>query len=322
MKVKIEDIIVEERIRFTSGEDITELMASLQKLGQLHAITVKYLPELEKYRLIAGFRRLNAATKLGWVYIEGNVRHDLSELDEIDIEIEENFRRKNLDSFEMDIAVAKRERIRKELFPEKVQGGSLKTAHRYVKGKKKGQRKKEPIRDKLSVVALKKPQVKDDNEVIKQTMAKSTAEILDVSPRTVRRRAEVGEAILEKKFDEQKIEDYKKGKIAHSQMVKILQDERKAEKEAERIRKLEVGKKKAIEVIKEESIPEVKEEIIPESIVVPPPKPKICENCEDLLIADCPHCDKVVVICMWGLLNKVTDKGCDEFVRKKDENNI
>ncbi len=90
MKLKIDDIVVRNRIRRNLG-DISSLMESMQRHGLLNAIVVN-----RSYELVAGHRRLEAAKRLGWTTIEAEVMEDLDEIERIELEIDENVHRKSL----------------------------------------------------------------------------------------------------------------------------------------------------------------------------------------------------------------------------------
>ncbi len=66
-------------------------MESLKKHGQLNPITVN-----RDYELIADFRRLQAAKRLGWKTIQAVILDRRSEQQKLEIEIEENIQRQNL----------------------------------------------------------------------------------------------------------------------------------------------------------------------------------------------------------------------------------
>ena len=63
MLIAPDSVIVKKRIRRHLG-DIEALMESLKKYGQLSPIIID-----RGYELIAGFRRLEAAKRLGWKVI-------------------------------------------------------------------------------------------------------------------------------------------------------------------------------------------------------------------------------------------------------------
>ena len=90
MQVSIHKIIIEDRIRKELG-DLTPLMNSLQKHGQLNPIVID-----EESKLIAGHRRLESAKRLGWLTVETICLKELSRSDKLELEIDENIHRKEL----------------------------------------------------------------------------------------------------------------------------------------------------------------------------------------------------------------------------------
>ncbi len=101
MKIKLDSIKIGERQRLDLG-DISELADSMSRLGQIHNIGVNH-----DGLLIWGRRRLEAARQLGWTELEATVRENLSLVDEQEIELEEDIRRKSRTWQEEVIAVAK-----------------------------------------------------------------------------------------------------------------------------------------------------------------------------------------------------------------------
>ncbi len=95
MLIAPDSIIVKKRIRRHLG-DIEALMESLKKHGQLNPIIIN-----RSYELIAGFRRLEAAKRLGWKSIEAVILDKGSEEDKLEIEIEENIQRQDLSPEEL-----------------------------------------------------------------------------------------------------------------------------------------------------------------------------------------------------------------------------
>ena len=96
-KIKLDP---QQRIRQESGDYKNDpkyiaLKESMIKLGQLHAITLK-----ENYKLLAGFYRFCVAFELGWKTIKAKIYFNISEYDEILIEIIENNNRKDFTSYE------------------------------------------------------------------------------------------------------------------------------------------------------------------------------------------------------------------------------
>lgn len=96
MKIKISDITIAERVRVDVG-DLSQLVDSMDRLGLINPITVT-----DKNQLIAGYRRLQAAKRLGWEYIECTVTKPLSKMELLRIEADENITRKDFTDGEMD----------------------------------------------------------------------------------------------------------------------------------------------------------------------------------------------------------------------------
>ena len=88
MLVQIKDIKIKKRVRKDLG-NLEDLKDSLRTYGLLNPITLN-----SKYELIAGERRLQAATQLGWTSIQANIIDNISEGDQREMEIEENNQRK------------------------------------------------------------------------------------------------------------------------------------------------------------------------------------------------------------------------------------
>jgi ParB family transcriptional regulator, chromosome partitioning protein len=95
MKVNISDITVNDRVRKEMG-DLVPLMDSLEKHGLISPIVVN-----DEFQLVAGHRRLQAATKLGWKEVEVIIINNLSEEDLLEIELSENVYRKDFSPLEL-----------------------------------------------------------------------------------------------------------------------------------------------------------------------------------------------------------------------------
>lgn len=90
MQIKISEIKIKNRVRIDKG-DIKDLANSLTNVGQLNPIIID-----ENSVLIAGERRLLAAKSLNWETIEAKIESDLSDIEKLIIEREENLHRKDL----------------------------------------------------------------------------------------------------------------------------------------------------------------------------------------------------------------------------------
>ena len=93
MKISVDDVIVKKRIRKDDG-DIESLAESLKQYGQISPIVIN-----KNNVLIAGGRRLKAAKLLGWRTISAVVLESDTELERLELEVEENVQRRD---FNMD----------------------------------------------------------------------------------------------------------------------------------------------------------------------------------------------------------------------------
>lgn len=80
-------------------EDLNELQASLAASGLLQPITVRSTPGKKGYQLVAGERRLRAATALGWKEIPANVR-EVDDRALLTLALVENLQRSDLNPIE------------------------------------------------------------------------------------------------------------------------------------------------------------------------------------------------------------------------------
>ena len=108
MQVNIKDIIIKKRARKDEG-DLTKLMESLDKIGQLNPIILN-----SKMELIAGFRRLTAAKKLGWTKINATIIEIHDKADMLAIEIDENVQRLDFDEDDLAEAYKKLAKLRRK----------------------------------------------------------------------------------------------------------------------------------------------------------------------------------------------------------------
>ena len=87
MLIPNKDIKIKRRVRKDLG-DLSALKESLKLYGLMNPITLN-----KKYELIAGERRLQAAKQLGWTTINANIIDNLSEIEQLEMELEENTQR-------------------------------------------------------------------------------------------------------------------------------------------------------------------------------------------------------------------------------------
>lgn len=95
MQIKIDDIIVRKRIREDLG-DLRPLMESIRTHGLMNPVVIN-----SRKLLIAGERRLESARELGWKTIPVVVVDKEDEAERLEMEIEENTRRKALNPEEL-----------------------------------------------------------------------------------------------------------------------------------------------------------------------------------------------------------------------------
>ena len=87
MNISIDDIIVSDRVR-TDVQNVDSLAESMQKNGLMNPIVIT-----DKNKLVAGFRRLQAAKKLGWKTIEASIIESTEAEHFLELELEENVQR-------------------------------------------------------------------------------------------------------------------------------------------------------------------------------------------------------------------------------------
>lgn len=106
MLVPISNIKIRRRVRKDLG-NLDDLKASLRTYGLLNPITIN-----SKYELIAGERRLTAAKELGWTNIHANIVDNLTDIEQLEMEIEENNQRKEFTDEELLEGYKRLERLR------------------------------------------------------------------------------------------------------------------------------------------------------------------------------------------------------------------
>ncbi len=106
MKLHVQEIKIGKRIRKEFG-DLEELKESLNKHGLMNPVVVNKNKEL-----IAGHRRLESAKLLGWEYIEVTFVETEDEASMLELEIEENIKRKNLSETELEEASIRLDKLR------------------------------------------------------------------------------------------------------------------------------------------------------------------------------------------------------------------
>ena len=106
MQVRVEDVIIKKRVRRDLG-DLRPLMKSMQSYGLLNPIILNRQNEL-----IAGHRRLESAKMLGWRTIQAIMVDKESDLEKLELELEENLHRRNLSADELSDGYARLEKLK------------------------------------------------------------------------------------------------------------------------------------------------------------------------------------------------------------------
>ena len=114
MQIPIEEIVVKRRIRQDLG-DLSKLMESLKAYGLMNPILINSNREL-----IAGRRRLEASKRLGWKNIEAHIVDSSSDVNELEMEIDENLQRRNLSAVELAEGMSRLEKLRNPGFFRKI----------------------------------------------------------------------------------------------------------------------------------------------------------------------------------------------------------
>lgn len=95
MIIPISQIKIKKRVRKDLG-NLEDLKESLKLYGLMNPITIN-----KRFELIAGERRLQAAKQLGWTNINVNVIDNLTEVEQLEMELEENNQRKEFTDEEL-----------------------------------------------------------------------------------------------------------------------------------------------------------------------------------------------------------------------------
>jgi len=138
MKVAINEIVIHERVRREIG-DISSLMKSMQDHGQLNPITITRANEL-----IAGHRRLLAATELKWTYIEAHIVDKTSETEKLELELEENIHRKDFSPEELLAGYRRLEKLRRPSLAKRIGAFFSRLFGRLFRRKKKAEQANPP----------------------------------------------------------------------------------------------------------------------------------------------------------------------------------
>lgn len=131
MQVRIDEINLKKRVRKNLG-DLTPLMESIRKHGLMNPIVIT-----NKKELVAGHRRLECAKKLGWQVIEAHIIDNPSELEKLELEMDENIHRKNLTPDEVSEGYLRLEKLSRPGFFKRLWKALVNFFRRLFKKKKK-----------------------------------------------------------------------------------------------------------------------------------------------------------------------------------------
>lgn len=186
-EIDISKVVIKERIRNDLGE-MKSLQDSLASVGLIHPIAVN-----SSGGLITGYRRLIAAKNLGWNKIKATFFDGLTELDEFDIELQENLKRKDFNPVELAEALSRRKKIYEKEHPETKLGST-------GKGRPK---------DRLS-----------ESDNLKDRFTKDTAQTTGISETVIKETLQLTE------LPEPLKEKVKSGQLSKSRALKIYRKEK------------------------------------------------------------------------------------------------
>ena len=117
MKIKLSEIKEAEPKREHGKVEFSELKASIEKLGLIEPLVVN-----QENKLLCGRRRYQAVKELGWEDVDIRIIKTKNELEEFDIALDENIKRKQLTPLEEGQALLERKKIYERMYPETKQG--------------------------------------------------------------------------------------------------------------------------------------------------------------------------------------------------------
>lgn len=139
MQVPVDSVIVKSRVRKELG-DIESLKKSISSIGQLSPVVLTRQNEL-----ISGYRRLTAARELAWQSIEAVYVDRDTDLEKLQMELEENVHRKDFTPEEILEGYQKLDRLKKPKFGKSV-GNFFKKIGGFFTGLFR-KKKKEPVQE-------------------------------------------------------------------------------------------------------------------------------------------------------------------------------
>jgi hypothetical protein len=160
MKIKISEIVVEDRKRQADDKKVKELAISIKEIGLLHPIVLT--PD---NRLVGGLHRIKAVQSLGWDEIDYTVK-DYDQLHAELAEIDENIQRSDPSYLERGNMMLRRKEIFEILHPESKVGGDKKSEDFRAK-KAAGQVPKSFAADTAGKIGLTERSVRQEMQIAK-----------------------------------------------------------------------------------------------------------------------------------------------------------
>ena len=233
--------VLPNRIRTNKEKksEMEKLKESIKLLGLFHPILVNEVNEL-----IAGFRRLTAFKELKleipgrFDKIPVRILTSADEYKTLLAEIHENWARKEMKGYELDIGFTRAKKLYQKLYPKTVRGTTLK------RGKDDPNIKAETTSRNGGTPKREKSVPRFEEFLAQEIGTKSVA--------TIEKRIRVGNAIERGVYTENEVQEYKDDKVSHTKMLKVYEGREKLDKQLIDSIKKEAKK---VETFKKEFIP-------------------------------------------------------------------
>jgi ParB family transcriptional regulator, chromosome partitioning protein len=116
--------IAPDRLRALNPDKVAEIADSMSRQGQLHPIVTRVAVNRDRYVLVVGRHRLEAAKQLGWKKIRATSYGEMTDDAALLAEVDENLCRSELSSAERAAHIAMRKEIYERLHPETKHGAA------------------------------------------------------------------------------------------------------------------------------------------------------------------------------------------------------
>ena len=314
MKVLVNKVKIDEknRLRASAKGSVDDLAESMKEIGQIQDIVIN-----EYYKLLAGERRLQAAKELGWTHIEAKQLKGLTPLQEFDIELHENWKRKNFTDYELSVALLKRKEIYDRMHPEATVEG------RHLKRERK---EDGTLGDSLAKSnepesgLLVEPEISETKVEPAKAFAESTAEVLGLSRKTVYDKIEAAKAVEIEQVKGPEVDAWKEGKRSFSAVLGRIREKGKQEETREksymelREEQKKLGLENALKAIREAGIDDIIEAVNGVREEAEEEPVKLCVDCKKALPIGCPSCDHKYILCDrdWGE-HELDEEACKRY---------